>query len=65
MPIAANVEIREAAKRSGVKLWQIAENIGLSDATFSRKLRRELSEDERDRVLSVITQLATKSAGVS
>lgn len=65
MPIAANVEIREAAKRSGVKLWQIAENIGLSDATFSRKLRRELPEDERDRVLSVIKQLAMKSAGVS
>ena len=32
MSNAVNAEIRETAKRSGVKLWQVAEEIGMSDA---------------------------------
>lgn len=65
MSIAANVEIREAAKSSGVRLWQVAEDIGMSDAAFSRKLRRELPANERDHVLSVIARLAETNAEVS
>lgn len=55
MSIAVNAEIRETAKRSGIKLWQVAEEIGMSDAAFSRKLRHELPDTERERVLNAIT----------
>lgn len=65
MSITANIEIRETAKRSGVKLWRVAEAIGMSDAAFSRKLRHELNEDDRKRVLSIIEQLATGSTEVA
>lgn len=65
MSIAANVEIREAAKRSGVKLWQVAEEIGMSDAAFSRKLRHELPKEDRERVLSAITRLGAESTEVA
>ena len=34
MVTLANTEIREAAKRNGVRLWQVAEGIGISDAAF-------------------------------
>ena len=34
MVTLANTEIREAAKRNGVRLWQVAEGIGISDAPF-------------------------------
>lgn len=53
-----NREIREAAKQKGVKLWQIAHALGITDANFSRKLRREFSEAERARVLSIIDRIA-------
>ncbi len=65
MVITANKEIREHAKNAGVRLWQVAERIGLSDATFSRKLRRELPEQERKHILGVIGELAAENAGVS
>lgn len=52
-----NQRIREAATAAGVKLWQIAEAYGLSDGNFSRKLRRELPEEEQKRILKIIEEL--------
>ena len=65
MVTLANTEIREAAKRNGVRLWQVAEVIGIADATLSRKLRRELPASERERVMSVIEKLAGEGREVS
>ena len=54
----SNQEIRRAAKDSGVKLWQIAEEYGVNDGNFSRKLRKELSPEEKSRILSIIKKLS-------
>ena len=53
-----NKEIREAAKKAGVCLWQIAERLGMNDGNFSRKLRRELSDSDKERVMEIIVELA-------
>lgn len=58
----ANQDIRRAAAGSGVKLWQIAEALGVADYNFSRKLRKELPFDEKENIFYVIAQLA-KEAG--
>ena len=42
-----NVKIREAAKQTGVYLWEIAERFGCNDGNFSRKLRRELAAEKK------------------
>ena len=55
-----NVTIRERAKAAGVKLWEVAERCGLTDSSFSRKLRRELPEAEQKRLLGIIDQLAAE-----
>jgi hypothetical protein len=55
--IAKNIDIREKAKASGVKLWQIADKLGINDGNFSRKLRKELSESEKARVFEIIAEL--------
>lgn len=60
----ANKEIRDAAKVSGVRLWQVAHCMGVTDATFSRKLRFELPAEERDRILSIIASISTQKAKV-
>lgn len=54
----ANQEIRQAAMSAGVKLWQIADVLGVADCNFSRKLRHELSPGERARVLNIIQELS-------
>lgn len=64
MSNSANMEIRAAAKRTGVRLWQIAERVGVNDGNFSRKLRRELPPDEREKILTIINELAAERAGV-
>ena len=43
---------------AGVKLWQIADVLGVADCNFSRKLRHELSPGERARVLNIIQELS-------
>lgn len=44
-----NRDIRRAAAFSGICLWQIADSLGITDANFSRKLRRELPADEKEK----------------
>ena len=65
MCIIANKEIRDAANRAEVRLWQVAERIGVADATFSRKLRRELPPQEREKILRIINELAAGNVQVS
>lgn len=52
-----NEEIRQAAKSSGVKLWQVAERYGLNDGNFSRKLRHELPSCEKQKILKIILEV--------
>ena len=54
----ANKDIREAAKKQRVCLWEVAERLGVSEATMVRKLRRELPEEERTEILGIIEEIA-------
>lgn len=55
-----NIEIRNRAKEAGVKLWEIADRYGVNDGNFSRKLRRELPDEERKRILRIIDEIASE-----
>lgn len=52
-----NIDIRMEAQRAGVKLWQIADELGLSDCNFSRKLRKELPDAEKEKIRQIIVRL--------
>lgn len=56
----ANMEIREAAKRAGVKLWEVAEYCGVVDSTFSRHMRRELPSEKRQDIMKAIQEIAAR-----
>lgn len=60
-----NDAIRKAAKEKGVRLWQIAEKLGVNDGNFSRRLRRELPEEEQRRILGIIKELSEREGGES
>ena len=56
----ANEIIRSTAKARGVCLWELADVLGVSEPTVTRKLRRELDEPERARFLEAIESVAKK-----
>lgn len=55
-----NVEIRTEAKRRGVKMWMIAEELSIQDSALSRKLRHELPNAEKENNLEIINRLSCK-----
>ena len=56
-----NQDIRTAAAGAGVKLWQIADELGLADCNFSRKLRYELPDEQKERIFEIIRRLAREA----
>lgn len=58
-----NKDIREAAKQAGVCLWEIAERLGMNDGNFSRKLRKELSGQEKEKIMEIINEVAKEKEG--
>lgn len=57
-----NMNLRRTAKAAKVPLWRIAEVLGISEATMTRKLRRELPEKEKQQILGIIELLAMEES---
>ena len=55
-----NQDIRTAAKAKSVCLWEVAERLKISEPTITRKLRRELSPDEKQSIFSLIDKIAAE-----
>lgn len=53
-----NQDIREFAKNSGVLQWQIAEKIGITEFTFTRWMRHELSDDAKATIIQAIKDIS-------
>ena len=45
--IKKNVDVRKAAKDSGVFLWEIADKLGVSEPTLNRWLRKEMPDSQK------------------
>jgi len=56
-----NQDIRTKAVECKVKLWQIASKLGLNDGNFSRKLRHELPQEEKEKIFAIIEKLAKEA----
>ena len=54
----SNKDVREYAKQKGVRLWQIAYELHINDGNFSRKLRLELPDGEKQRIMKIVDELA-------
>lgn len=51
----SNIEIRRKAKENGGHLWANSwQHSGITDGNFSRKLRKELSEAEKEQIFKII-----------
>jgi len=56
----ANIDIKQTIKASGFSFWQVAEQYGCADTTFSRKLRHELSAVEKKKIHQAIKELSSE-----
>lgn len=54
----ANTKIRTTAKEKGIRLWEVANALGISEPTMTRKLRTELPLNEQQNILGIIDELA-------
>jgi predicted XRE-type DNA-binding protein len=54
-------DIKQLILDSGLKIWQVAYAFGISDGNFSRKLRKDFSEADTQKVLQIIDKLKTKN----
>ena len=52
-----NPDVRQAIKEAGLKHWHIAEALGISDGHFSRILRYEMSQEQKEEVFKAIKEL--------
>ena len=51
-----NSIIRKAMTEANLKQWELAELLGIGEQTMCRWLRKELPEDETNRILKVIQE---------
>lgn len=53
-----NEDIRVKVISSGLKMWQVADALGIHDGSLSRKLRKELSLEEKDKIFAAIDRVS-------
>lgn len=52
-----NEEIRKKVEENHIRYWQVAYEYGIDDTAFSKKLRRELPEEEKEKINKIIDKL--------
>ena len=55
-----NKRIREALFETGIRQYELAALLGVSDMTLFRKLRFELPDEEQERIIKVINEEYTR-----
>ena len=58
----ANQDIRFKARACGVAIWRIADYLGVSEMTVNRRLRKELSPEQKKVFLDAIQAIAAERA---
>ena len=51
-----NLKIRNALIQNNMKQWQLADYLGISEYTLCKRLRKELPEQEQERIIEVILE---------
>ena len=57
----ANADIRYKLFESELPHWRVAKRLGIDASTFSRKLREELPDEEKAKIISIIEEEARKN----
>lgn len=58
-----NMMIRNRLRDSKVRAWELAEALGISDCTLSKRMRRELPREKQEIMIRAIEQIADRKKG--
>lgn len=59
MSTKKNQDIRQFAKDRGVKQWEIADKLGCTESVLCRKMRLELPEKEKIKIIQIINDISS------
>jgi len=62
MRAKANLEVRSIMKEKKIFQWQVAVELGVTDATFVKWLRLPLSDEKKEMVMKAIDKAAKQNA---
>ena len=54
----SNESVRREAKKARVALWELADALGISESTITRKLRKELETSEKEKLIATIKSIS-------
>lgn len=60
--MSRNLDIRSYAKQKGVYLYEVAEFLGISEPTITRRLRTKLSNERKTELIETIDRVAAQHA---
>lgn len=55
-----NETVKCYAKSNNVKLWQIADALGMKDSNFSKRLRYQFTLDEEKAIREIVDKIASE-----
>lgn len=56
----ANQDIRNYAQSKNVRLWEVADKLGINDGNFSRRLRKELPDSEKQKLYAIVDNIVAE-----
>ncbi len=60
-----NQEIKLQMKKDDVRQWEVADKIGVAESTFTRWLRKEVSNEQKTLILQAIRAVARQKQAQS
>lgn len=57
-----NADIKNKLKEAKIFQWQLADKLLISEMSLVRKLRYELPQEEKQKILKIIEELATENS---
>lgn len=60
-----NKDLRTYAKEKGICLWQVAQALGISEPTMTRRMRLELSQQDKQAMRDIVDALAAKKGSMT
>ncbi len=57
----SGAEIKAYILEQGVRLWQVAQKLNMNDGNFSRRLRKDFTDDEVKQIKTIVKELKQKN----
>lgn len=60
-----NKNLRGYMRARKVPFWMVAERLGISDSSFSRLLRYQLSDEKKQEIMKITDDLASEGGAIT